>query len=626
MAGGLLNLVAYGNKNIILNGNPSKTFFKTTYAKYTNFGMQKFRIEFDGQKTLRENTNSFYEFTIPLYGDFLMDTYFVINMPNIWSPIYCPNVSPPCKEVNSDCFNNLKNYVTQEINEGQYTQPYEFKWIENLGSQLIKNIRYTIGGKIIQEFSGDYLYNMVQRDFSKDKKDLFDKMTGNTGDMNDPANYTTNNGNYPNYLGQSLSCDPSIRGKKLYIPLNIWSTLSAKLSIPLVCLQKNQLKIQIECRPIRELFVIRDINEYISTQWDVSANALGGLVYNTDVSYSEPPYISSMNIVDPKYQLYLFLNQIQNGDLNNLYPSLQSSGVKFDASQQSNWYADPHLVTTYGFISKEEIREFVENPPSYLIKQINEYSFHREANKIEKIRVKSNGLISSWMWYFRRDDVYLRNEWSNYTNWPYNYMPYPCVNPYDLSNNLNATSYKKPCPPKFSKASNNLGPNCFPYTPYSKYNDPSGCIPQITGPARKDNTKNIMNSWSLIIDGSIREKELPGSVLNTVEKYVRTAGNGKDGLYCYNFSLNTDPFQYQPSGAMNLSKVRHCDWEYGTFRPVKDISSQLLIVCDENDNMLGYNKPYWNIHKYDFYLHIMEERYNLITFENNNVRLEHLYN
>ena len=35
---------------IILNENPSKTFFKTTYAKYTNFGLQKFRIDVEGQK------------------------------------------------------------------------------------------------------------------------------------------------------------------------------------------------------------------------------------------------------------------------------------------------------------------------------------------------------------------------------------------------------------------------------------------------------------------------------------------------------------------------------------------------------------------------------------------------
>ena len=48
MPGGLLNIVAYGNQNIILNGNPSKTFYKCVYAKYTNFGLQKFRIDYSG--------------------------------------------------------------------------------------------------------------------------------------------------------------------------------------------------------------------------------------------------------------------------------------------------------------------------------------------------------------------------------------------------------------------------------------------------------------------------------------------------------------------------------------------------------------------------------------------------
>ena len=55
MGGGLLNLVAYGNLNVIVNGNPSKTFFKTTYAKYTNFGLQKFRIDYSGLRNLRLN-------------------------------------------------------------------------------------------------------------------------------------------------------------------------------------------------------------------------------------------------------------------------------------------------------------------------------------------------------------------------------------------------------------------------------------------------------------------------------------------------------------------------------------------------------------------------------------------
>ena len=66
MPGGLLNIIAYGNQNIILNGNPTKTFFKSVYAKYTNFGLQKYRIDFNGERTLQLNESSKFTFNTPL--------------------------------------------------------------------------------------------------------------------------------------------------------------------------------------------------------------------------------------------------------------------------------------------------------------------------------------------------------------------------------------------------------------------------------------------------------------------------------------------------------------------------------------------------------------------------------
>ena len=70
MAGGLLNLVSTGQQNILLNGNPSKSFFKSTYKKYTNFGLQKFRVDFDGAKTLRLSEESKFTFKIPTIDPF----------------------------------------------------------------------------------------------------------------------------------------------------------------------------------------------------------------------------------------------------------------------------------------------------------------------------------------------------------------------------------------------------------------------------------------------------------------------------------------------------------------------------------------------------------------------------
>ena len=91
MPGGLLNIISVGSANVILTGNPSKTFFKVTYSKYTNFGLQKFRLDFNGLRELRMTEPSKFTFKVKRYADLLMDTYIVVNIPDIWSPIWSPS-------------------------------------------------------------------------------------------------------------------------------------------------------------------------------------------------------------------------------------------------------------------------------------------------------------------------------------------------------------------------------------------------------------------------------------------------------------------------------------------------------------------------------------------------------
>ena len=165
MGGGLLNIISYGNQNVILNGNPSKTFFKTVYSKYTNFGLQKFRIDYQGSRDLRVSEPSTFTFKIPRYAELLMDTFLVVTLPDIWSPIWEPSAQT-----------------------GNVWSPYDFKWIDNLGSQLIQDIEIVCGANTLQKYSGQYLNAMVKRDFNTQKLELFDAMTGNVPALNDPAN------------------------------------------------------------------------------------------------------------------------------------------------------------------------------------------------------------------------------------------------------------------------------------------------------------------------------------------------------------------------------------------------------------------------------------------------------
>ena len=88
MGGGLLNLMAHGAENLIINGNPKTTYFKTVYKTHTNFGIQKFRVDYNGQRMLDLNKETELTFKIPRYADLVNDVYMAINIPDIWSGVY----------------------------------------------------------------------------------------------------------------------------------------------------------------------------------------------------------------------------------------------------------------------------------------------------------------------------------------------------------------------------------------------------------------------------------------------------------------------------------------------------------------------------------------------------------
>ena len=738
MPGGLLNLVSAGNQNVLLNGNPSKTFFKTTYSKYTNFGLQKFRIDFDGSTNLRLSEPSTFKFKVPRYADLLMGTYLCVTLPTIWSSLY---------------------------NSGDCYLPYEFKWIDDLGSMMIKQVTFNVGGQIIQKFSGQYLRNLVERDFGALKLTYYD-MTGNVVLLNDPANANSRINQYPtatyNASWQS-GPEPSIRTRKLFIPLNIWFTLASVMAFPLVSLQYNELTIDIEMRPIQELFVIRDV------------------VNASTYAPGDAPYVqANQNIL-----AYNFSRFIQ--------PPPNASYDYTGTDTRTNWAADIHLTSTYAFLSEDEVRVFASTEQTYLIKEVYEYNFNNLVGP-NRVSLDSIGLVANWMWYFQRSDVQLRNQWSNYTNWAYKTIPqnvtlttinqsktvlditdiatyvgmsvglnvynlnanavicinqtltltglilscqvgssitiYGTLNAYITLNNFatimvdggtfnsygtlqnvrvtaiinvynggffnnygwlvnsanfgsgdeygnfyntgtfhnrgtmdlrplgnfynynngvvinggggtiingSATpgnpiinnggtpctsgiyitippnpliNFTTVCPPTPPPISNVICSPCLTKSIYS------------TGEFNPANQKTIMSKWAILLDGSYRENSLDAGILQYVEKYTASVGYSTDNLYCYNFELLTSPDDFQPSGAMNLSKFSTVQFEFTTFQPPLDPLAQVFVICDPVTNqIIGVNKPTWQLYDYNYDLTVFEERYNVVTFLSGNAGL-----
>lgn len=580
MAGGLLNIIAIGNANVFLTGEPTKTFFRVAYCKHTNFGLQKFRIDFSGTRDLRLTEPSVFTFKMPRYAELLMDTYLVMTLPDIWSPIY-----PPIQ-----ARRDSSGLIT---NEGKHTNnkwvPYEFRWIEDLGCQMIQEVEIRCGAFVLARFSGDYISAMADRDFTQTKKDALKKMTGNVPELNNPALAYSRHNTYPNAFFDdsnppTAGLEPSIRGRNIYVPLNAWFTMDSRCAFPMVALQYNELEISITIRPIQELFQVRDV-------LDVAGNHF--------YPYVQPDFSQD------RFQMYRFLQTplkqyIVNAlDDNGKYPSdsgeyptylYGESNPDAYGSRINIWNADVHLLSTYAFLSKEEAGKFAREDQIYMVKEVHKYKYDNIYGT-KKVKLETSGMIANWMWYFQRNDVNMRNEWSNYSNWPYKNLPTGAqpppqallINPQDSQGNTYNTGL-------FTSGNFNV-----------------------------ENRKEIMETLGILLDGKYRENALPRGVFDYIEKYARTNGFAQEGIYCYQFCLDTNPRNYQPSGAINLGKFKNIELEFVTFTPAIDLTnSNFEVMCSSSGDPIAVNKSNWRLFEYTYNLTIFEERYNILSFISGN--------
>jgi len=231
MAGGLIQLMAYGSQNQYLMGNPQITFFRMVYRRHTNFSMESIKQFFNNRSELTNNGVTKITCKIDRHGDLVSNIYFCFTLPDIYSD-----------------------------------ETYAFKWIKNIGTTIIKEINITIGGNIIDRQYGEWLNIWNELSLTNDKIEIYNKMTGNTLEFYDPANANNRNDIYPSHTKDSGI--PSIYGRKLYIPLQFWFNRNPGLAIPLIALQYHNIEINVELRTINELYVIKsnDINktEYVA--------------------------------------------------------------------------------------------------------------------------------------------------------------------------------------------------------------------------------------------------------------------------------------------------------------------------------------------------------------------------
>ena len=202
MAGGLMQLVAYGAQDVFLTGTPEITFWKVSYRRHTNFAMESIEQTFSGQADFGRRVTC----TISRNGDLAYRTYLQVTLP----------------EINQ----NMAEYA---------------RWLDFIGEQLVSQVEVEIGGQRIDRQYGDWMHIWNQVTLSAEQQRGYFKMIGNTTQLTyitDPA-FADVAGPCASSGGPQQVCAPrnALPETTLYVPLLFWFCRNPGLALPLIALK-----------------------------------------------------------------------------------------------------------------------------------------------------------------------------------------------------------------------------------------------------------------------------------------------------------------------------------------------------------------------------------------------------
>lgn len=252
--GGLLQLVAQGKQDVFLTGNPSVTWFKFVYRRYTNFAIESQRMYFDGSPNFGQKLTCL----VPRNGDLLGPLFLKVTLPRL----YLTGTNTPVGYVNSPG-HALIQEISLQIGE-QEIDKQTGQWLE-IWSSLSVDASQRIG---FQEMIGQRPgYPLI--DISNNAPDvsgqqptlspyIFSRENGNplldlSGVQINPIDSHIEpdkvTGPYPGTF------DDPIQGPlTLYIPLRFWFNKNPGLYLPLLAMQYHPVRINVTLAPLQSMF------------------------------------------------------------------------------------------------------------------------------------------------------------------------------------------------------------------------------------------------------------------------------------------------------------------------------------------------------------------------------------
>ena len=385
MTGGLMQLVGKGAQDHLVIGNPSFTHFRSMYKRHTDFAMEHFRLYFKTTKVVLPAAGTItLQTKVDRNAQMVNDCYLSVTLPDIYSPVsqITPGTNP-------------------NVNSSASAIGYEFKWIRNIGYNMIRQVSVLINGQTIVSHTGEWMKLYAELKFDANKKAILNQMTGNVPELYDPANSYGRINQYPHAISSSTTlAAPSIPGRTLLIPLHFWFCESIGAALPLIALQHSEVQIVVELHNIYTLFTTLDVREGSST-------------FGTRIA----PNTSSSKF---------FIN-------NFLSPPTYSLSPLPTNPELSSWNLNPFIEANYIWLSDAELTHIAKTDHSFIVRQVDMTQANGQYGASNDLELTMRNLCTRVVWVAQRNDRIALNDYDNYTNWPDAYTPPLTLDPTNIT-------------------------------------------------------------------------------------------------------------------------------------------------------------------------------------------------
>lgn len=382
MPGGLMQLMGKGAQDQLVTGNPSFTHFRTVYRRHSEFAMEHFQLVFRGTRlSLPSSGTLTMRSKVERFAQLVHDCYLVVNIPDIYSPVFPITESHPNLNSSSDAIG------------------YEFQWIKNLGYNMINYVAVTINGQEIVRHTGEWMKLYAALKFNANKKEILDRMVGNVPELYDPANAFDRTEQYPHAISSlTIPAQQSINGRTLYIPLHFWFCEDVGNALPLIALQYSEVEIVVELKNMYQLFTVRDVREEVGGV----PNANFGVRIAPDASDNH--FFMNNFLSPPLYERVGTIPMVVNPTLNS-------------------WELRPYVEANFIWLSDAEMVHIAKNQHSLMIPQVDVVSTMGKYGPSNDLELTMRNLVTRIVWVVQRGDLQNANDFDNYTNWDDPYKP-----------------------------------------------------------------------------------------------------------------------------------------------------------------------------------------------------------